>query len=103
MKVYIDSDFKCHTTNPDGVFREIYTDFFNDKCRIFIEGYHYVPAGELWTKPDGVVLIGETLVPCRPYQVLDAAQREYERQQLSEVNAKLNDLTSSYQEGINSI
>ncbi len=40
MKIYIDSDYKCHTSD-DGTRREVETDFFNNKCRVFIEGYKY--------------------------------------------------------------
>ena len=39
MKIYIDSEYCCHTINPDGVFQEIETDFFDGKCDDFIEGY----------------------------------------------------------------
>lgn len=84
MIIYIDSEFKCHTANTDGIYREIDTDFFNDKCNAFIEGYRFIPSGESWTRDDGVVFNGEMISPWRPYDELDAAQREYERQQLEE-------------------
>ena len=67
--VYVDSNHKCHTTNPDGTFREVETDFFNGKCTEFIEGYCYDDS-------KGYVQI----YPWKPYSELDTAQREYERQ-----------------------
>ena len=84
MKIYIDFEFKCHTTNPDGSFREIESDFFEGKCQIFIEGYRFVPSGESWTRSDGVLFTGEMIAPWKDYNELDTAQREYERQMLEE-------------------
>jgi hypothetical protein len=84
MKLYVDSEYRCHTTNPDGTLREIETDFFDGKCDAFIEGYRFVPAGESWTRFDGVIFHGEMIAPWKPYSELDAAQREYEKQLLSE-------------------
>ena len=81
--IYIDFDFKCHITN-DGTMKEIHTDFFNDKCDAFIEGYRYIPSGESWTRADGVVFHGEMVSPWKDYAELDAVQREYERKLLAE-------------------
>lgn len=92
MKIYIDSAFHCHVTNPDGAFSEIETDFFNGKCDAFIEGYRFIPAGETWTREDGTVFAGEMIAPLKPWEELDAAQREYERQQLAEATALVNEL-----------
>lgn len=80
MKIYIDSEYHCHTSNPDGAFREVETDFFEGKCDTFIEGQRFVPAGKAWMRSDGRVFLGEMVAPWRPYSELDAAQREYERQ-----------------------
>lgn len=87
--IYIDSEFKCHTTNPDGTFREVETDFFNDKCEAFIMGYRFVPAGESWTRSDGQVFTGEMIAPWKDYAELDAAQREYEREQMADMENAL--------------
>lgn len=84
MKVYIDSDFHCHTSNPDGHFREVETEFFDDKCQRFTEGYCYDDS-------KGYVQI----YPWKPYAKLDAAQRAYEKQLLSQYEAFLDEL---YQE-----
>lgn len=40
MKIYLDTDYKCHTQN-DGMMREIETPFFDGKCAEYIEGYIY--------------------------------------------------------------
>ena len=84
MKIYIDLEYKCHTTNPDGTFREVEHPFFEGKCTTFIEGYRFVPTGETWTRSDGAVFYGEMIAPWKPFDELDAAQREYERQLLAE-------------------
>ena len=31
--IYIDSEYRCHTTNPDGTFREVETDFSTANVR----------------------------------------------------------------------
>lgn len=95
MKIHIDSEFKCHTTNPDGTFREVETDFFNDKCEAFIMGYRFVPGGESWTRSDGQVFTGEMIAPWKPYDELDAAQREYEREQLAEYESALSEIETA--------
>lgn len=77
--VYVDSSFKCHPTD-DGAMKEIQTDFFDDKCTEYIEGYRFIPAGESWARSDGKVFRGEMIAPWKPYSELDAAQREHERQ-----------------------
>ena len=87
MKIYIDSEYHCHTTNPDGIFHEVETDFFDGKCDSFIEGYRFVPSGESWKRSDGVVFHGEMIAPWKPYSELDNAQREYERTQLADYKA----------------
>jgi len=88
MNVYIDSDFKCHATN-DGTMTEVQTNFFDGKCDAFIEGYRFVPAGQTWTREDGVVFNGEMVTPWKDYKELDAAQRQYEREQLADMKAAL--------------
>ena len=79
-KIYIDSNYCCHITNLDDSYKEIKTDFFNGKCNTFIEGYRFIPKGESWTCEDGVVFTGEMISPWKPYEELDAAQRQYERE-----------------------
>lgn len=113
MKIYIDTEYHCHTDNPDGVFRDAIMSenaraFFSNRCTTFIEGYRYVPYGESWARYDGVVFRGEMITPWKPYDELDAAQRKYERQQIAEYedalanSVTISDIEKSYQEGVNS-
>ena len=96
MIIYIDDDFKCHLSNPDGTYTEVETDFFNDKCNTYIEGYRFVPSGASWTRADGTVFTGEMISPWRNWSDLDSAQREYEHEQLvtlsSENEALISDM-----------
>lgn len=97
MKIFIDSDYKCHAEN-DGTMTEVETEFFDGKCKAFIEGYRFVPAGESWTRGDGTVFKGEMVAPWKPFSELDAAQRQYEREQLADMKAALNLLGVSVDE-----
>ena len=92
MTIYLDPDYKCHTSNPDGTYTVVETDFFDGKCAAYIEGYRFVPAGESWTRSDGVVFAGEMIAPWKPWDELDTAQREYERQQIAEYEAALSEI-----------
>ena len=89
MTIYIDNDYKCHTSDPDSTLTAVETDFFDGKCVAYIEGYRFVPAGETWTRPDGVVFTGEMIAPWKDWRELDAAQREYERQLIAEYTEAL--------------
>ena len=95
MKIYIDYAFKCHTTNPDGTFREVVLSesaktFFDGKCTTFIEGYRLKPDGETLVREDGKVFSGgEMITPWKPYDELDAAQRQYEREKLADAENAL--------------
>lgn len=80
MTIYIDNDYKCHTSSGDG-FTPVETDAFDGKCRQFIEGYRFVPAGETWIREDGQVFIGEMVAPWRPYEILVELQAVYEEEQ----------------------
>ena len=82
MTIYIDSDFKCHTEN-NGTMIAVESEFFKGKCETFINGYRFVPAGESWTRNDGMVFEGIMIAPWKDCAELAAAQREYERQELA--------------------
>lgn len=88
MTIYIDAEFKCHVTD-DGTMTAVDTDAFDGKCAAYIEGYRLVPAGETWTRDDGVEFSGEMIAPWKPWAELDAAQREYEREQYEDMRAAL--------------
>lgn len=95
MKIYIDNEFKCHTANPDGIYTASETDYFNGKCDTYIEGYRYIPAGESWTRPDGVIFTGEMIVPWKDWRELDDAQREYERHLIAEYEQALSEIEAA--------
>ena len=95
MTVYLDSDFKCSTTSPSGAGLAVETDIFAGKCKEYIEGYRFVPAGQTWTRDDGVEFAGEMISPWRPWAELDAAQREYERQQLAQYESALSEIEAA--------
>ena len=82
MTIYIDDDFKCHTSD-DGTLTAVETDVFDGKCAAYIEGYRFIPAGAEWTRPDGVTFAGEMIAPWRDWRTLDDAQRAYEWEQLA--------------------
>ena len=92
--IYIDSNFKCHVTD-DGTLTAVETDFFDGKCDTFIEGYRFIPSGESWTRSDGVVFHGEMIAPWKDYAELDNAQREYERQILTEYESALSEIETA--------
>lgn len=87
MKIYIDSDFKCHLSPADGL-TEVETDLFDGKCREYIEGYRLVPEGQVWTREDGTVFRGLMISSWKPWNELDKAQREYERQRVPELESE---------------
>ena len=80
MTIYIDNDYKCHISPADGL-TAIETDAFDGKCRQYIEGYRFVPAGESWEREDGEVFTGEMVAPWRPYEMLAEFQAIYEEEQ----------------------
>lgn len=87
--IYINSEFRCHVAD-DGTMTAVETDFFDDKCDAFVEGYLFVPIGETWTREDGEVFEGEMISPWKDSNGLEAAQtlHEYESA-LSEIETAL--------------
>ena len=86
MKIYIDENFICRTTDSNNL-TPIETDFFNGKCSRYIEGYRFVPAGQTWTRPDGVIFHGEMISPAEDIRLLEAAQKAYEQAQSESADA----------------
>lgn len=64
--IYLDSDFRCHLSN-DGTMTAVETDTFDGKEKVYIEGYRYVPEGEVWTRSDGVQFHGLMVAPAKAY------------------------------------
>lgn len=94
MTIYINNDYKCHVTD-DGTMTAVDTTAFDGMCEEYIEGYRFVPAGQTWTRNDGVEFTGEMISPWRPWAELDAAQREYERQQLAQYESALSEIETA--------
>ena len=94
MMIYIDNEYKCHTSPGNGLV-EVETAFFDDKCVAYIEGYRYVPAGKTWTREDGTVFTGEMVSPWKPWAELDAAQRVYERERAATLEAQNDELVEA--------
>lgn len=109
MIIYLDADFRCHVADG-GNMVAVETDYFNGKCTEYIEGYRFVPLGSTWTRPDGMVFTGEMISPAEDWQMLDDAQREYEREQYQNLAAENAALTADlaaldeeYQKGVDSL
>ena len=91
MTIYIDSDFVCNAEYAPGLVA-VDTDFFDGKCAEYIKGYRFIPEGKSWTDPNGVVFAGTAVFPWKDWRELDAAQREYERQQISAYEQALSEI-----------
>ena len=85
MTIYIDDDYKCHTSPGDGL-TAVETYAFDGKCRQYIEGYRFVPAGQSWTREDGQVFTGEMVAPWRDYAILAEFQALYEEEQAKQAD-----------------
>lgn len=97
MKIFLDAHFRCHTTNPDGIYTEIEApNHFEGKCAAYIEGFRVRPEGYTYTRDDGKVFgpNGSSVTPWKPYEKLAAAQAQYERD--------MAEAAAAYQEGVNS-
>ena len=91
--IYVDSLCHCHRID-DGTMTAVEMDFFVGKCDAVVDGYCYDTS-------KGYVQI----YPWKDYAELDAAQREYERQLLKELQENsipVADLENAYREGVNS-
>lgn len=88
MKIYIDSEYKCHIEN-DGTMTAIETNFFDGKCNDFIEGYRFIPYGQSWERSDGIVFRGQMISPWKKYTHLDSEQRKHEKDLLSKYTESL--------------
>ena len=85
--IYIDSEFRCHTSN-DGTMTAVETDFFDNKCDKFIEGYRVIPEERAWIREDGRVFYGPMIAPWKDIRILNAYQEQYEQMAASGVIEK---------------
>lgn len=77
MMIYIDDDFKCHVSD-DGTMRPFDVPFLDGKTSYFIESYRFIPAGEQWINPQGIIFRGEMVSPWRDYSMAQIAQDGYD-------------------------
>lgn len=91
MTVYLDVEWKCHISGDDTMI-SVETAAFDGKCDTYIEGYRFVPSGKTWVREDGVEFSGEMIAPWKPWEELDKAQREYERQLILDYEAALREI-----------
>ena len=75
--IYVDNEYHCHVSN-NGTMKVIETNFFDGKCDEYVEGHCYDDS-------NGYV----SVYACKPYSGLDATQRQYEKQLLSETQEAL--------------
>lgn len=77
MTIYIDGDYRCHTTAGEGR-TAAETDAFEGKRAAYIEGFRLVPEGQSWTRDDGAVFEGLMISPAESYGMLRRFQEQYE-------------------------
>ena len=102
MTFYLDTDFKLHTTQIENT-TPVELTIFDGKCTEYIEGHRYVPEGSVWVREDGEKFFGPMCVAWKPYSELDAAQREYERQLIADMQealAETDAAEAAYKEGV---
>ena len=89
MKIYVDADFRCHTTpsTDSQAFEKNVFKVFEGKCARYIEGFRYIPAGETWTREDGQIFTGEMIAPAEDSKLLEAAQAAYEEAMAANADA----------------
>jgi hypothetical protein len=92
ITVYLDATtFQCYLSQNEDITRIPYeTDFFDGKCEEYILGFRIVPSGYEWTRSDGHVFSGSEMVSAwKPFDELESAQREYERERLADMENAL--------------
>lgn len=97
MKIYIDSECKCHISNPNGIYTEIEAPKdFEGKCKTYIEGFRVRPEGFVYARDDGAKFgpVGSSVCPWKPYDELKAAQAQYE--------LDMAEAAAAYREGVDS-
>lgn len=84
MTVYIDELGHCHAENADGR-QAVEDEFFDGRAPEAIVGYMCT-----------LGVNGERMIsPWQPWEQLDAAQREYERQQLAQYESALSEIETA--------
>lgn len=79
--IYLNKDFQCFVKENTETVQSVETSCFDGKCTAFIEGHRFVPAGQSWTREDGVVFRGEMVAPFKDSRLLETVQNMYEQVQ----------------------
>ena len=108
MIVFLDTDFKVHTTLADDRI-EIEDTFFDNKCVNLIESYRYVPIGKTWVDKGEREFAGPMIAPWRNIRQYDGEQQQYLLDKLAAAQAALAEsptaaeIAAAIEEGVNSI
>lgn len=94
MTIYIDSDYKCYTSEADGR-RAVETNFFDGKCPEWIESFRFVPSGETWMREDGEVFKGEMVTPWKDLSEAYVAQTAYLERQNAQYEVALTEIEAA--------
>ena len=73
--IYVDVENHCHVTGGEDL-KTVETDYFDGKCDEYVEGYFY-------DVENGI------LYPWQPFDQLEDAQREYEQNQIADMERAL--------------
>lgn len=90
MIIYIDNENKCHVANDGTMTETLAPSVFVGKCPAFIEGYVFIPRAT--EEINGEIYGNGLLYPWKDYSELDAAQRQYERELIADMQQALNTL-----------
>lgn len=96
--LYLDAiTFQCYLSqNEDNTRIPYETEFFDGKCEDYILGFRIVPAGYEWKRSDGHIFTGSEMISAwKPFDKLDDAQREYEKQLLVEFETALTEIETA--------
>lgn len=98
MSFFIDSECKCHVSNPDGIYTAIEAPpELAGKAPAYIEGFRVKPEGYTFVREDGKEFgpDGYSISPWEDLTLLNRFQAQYE--------AQITAASDAYTEGVNSI
>lgn len=85
MIIYLNPiNYQCYCHQPMKNCLIVETDFFDGKCKEYIEGYRFIPEGHSWTRSDNKIFKGPVIMPWRSLKELENAQFAYERIKMEE-------------------
>lgn len=93
MTIYIDSDYKCHVEQAEGL-TAVDVAYFDGKDAAVVEAYRFVPAGCTWTREDGVTFNGEMLSPH------SAVPEQDTNDEYAQMQAEVAEYEAAYNQGV---